>query len=297
MNFNRATLAGILAILFWSTTIAFSRTLSEQLGPLTTGAGIYILAGGLAGLNTVRKPGGLRHLLRLPRRYLLGCGALFVAYTILLYIAIGLASSRAQVLAVGLANYLWPSFTLLLALPLQHQKANGLLPVGIAQGLGGTWLAVANDGAGFTDLLTNPTALLPVGLALLAALFWGAYSNLARRWGSKDGNGVPLFLLVSGLLFLPLRWLAAEPAPALLPALPALLYMAIFPGYIGYSLWDTAMQRGDLVLVTSLSYFTPLLSTLISFLVLQVPLTPQLGLAALLVTAGAALSRKGVPSQ
>jgi drug/metabolite transporter (DMT)-like permease len=296
MNLNRATLAGILAILFWSTTIAFSRTLSEQLGPFTTGAGIYLLAGGLACLVTARKPGGLRLLLGLPRRYLLGCGALFVAYTILLYIAIGLANSRSQVIAVGLANYLWPSFTLLLALPLQRQKANGLLPLGIASGLGGTWLAIATNGVSFTDFLTNPVALLPVGLALIAALLWGGYSNLARRWGSKDGNGVPLFLLVSGLLFLPLRLITAEPAPQLWPVLPALVYISIFPGYIGYSLWDTAMQRGDLVLVTSLSYFTPLLSTMISFLVLQVPLTPQLGLAALLVTAGAALSRKGVPS-
>ena len=40
------TLLGILAILFWSTTIAFSRTLSEQLGPLTAGASIYLLAAG-----------------------------------------------------------------------------------------------------------------------------------------------------------------------------------------------------------------------------------------------------------
>jgi drug/metabolite transporter (DMT)-like permease len=295
MPVSRATIAGVLAIVAWSTTIAFSRTLGEQLGPLTTGACIYLGAGGLGCLAAARRPGGLRAILRLPRRYLLGCGALFAGYMVLLYLAVGLAKNRPQVLAVGLANYLWPALTLLLALPLQRRKADWRLPLGVALSLAGSWLAaIGSDWSALLGLGGDPGGLLPVGLAALAAGLWALYSNLTHRWAPGKTSGVPLFLLASGLLFVPLRFWAGEAAPRLGEALPALLYMAIVPGFLGYSLWDAALQGGDLVLVGALSNFTPLLSTLVSLLVLQVPLNPALGLAAALVTGGALLARGGV---
>lgn len=70
--------------------------------------------------------------------------------------------------------------------------------------------------------------------------------------------------------------------------------MIIFPAWLGYLLWDIAMQRGNTTLVTSFSYFTPLLSTLISLLILQVAPGPLLGLAALLVTVGAVVSKLSI---
>ena len=118
------TLAGIAAVLLWSTTVAFSRTLSEQMGPFSAGAAVYLLAGLLGLAEMARGQSGFARLFRLPRRYLLGCGALFAAYILLLYAAVGLAHSHAQVLAVGLANYLWPSLTLLFALPIQRRRAS-----------------------------------------------------------------------------------------------------------------------------------------------------------------------------
>jgi drug/metabolite transporter (DMT)-like permease len=292
---DRYTAEGLLAILVWSTTVAFSRTLSEALGPLTTGAAIYTLGGGLACLAAL--PGGrLGRMLRMPRRYLLGCGAMFLSYTVLLYAAVGLAASRAQVLAVGLANYLWPTLILLFSLPILHKRGRWifLLP-GVALALGGTWLAVAGGGeAGLAELLGPGGNILPVALAAAAAVLWGFYSNYTKLWGGQTGSAVPLFLLASGLACLPLRFLAGEASSLAAPQLPALLYMALFPAWLGYSLWDHAMQKGDKTLVTAFSYFTPLLSTLASLLVLQVPLTPQLGLGAVLVFIGAVLSKLGV---
>ncbi len=292
---TRGTLAGVAAILVWSTTIAFSRTLGEQLGPLTTGAAIYLGAGVLGCLGLAGRPGGWRQLVRLPRRYLWVCGGLFAAYMVLLYLAVGLAQNRAQVVAVGLANYLWPSLTLLLALPLQRRSANALLPLGILLSLAGSWLAAAGGELGaLLTLWADPAGLLPVGLAALAAGLWALYSNLTHRWAPENVSGAPLFLLVSGVLFVPLRFWAGEPPPQLGPALPGLLYMAVFPGFLGYSLWDIAMRRGDLVLVGALSNFTPLLSTLVSLFVLQVPLSAALAAAAALVTVGAILAHAGV---
>ena len=45
MNTSRATLLGVLAILFWGTMVAMSRRLTEHLGAFTTGASICTGAG------------------------------------------------------------------------------------------------------------------------------------------------------------------------------------------------------------------------------------------------------------
>lgn len=42
---GRATAFGVLAIVLWSTTVAFSRSLAEQVGVLTAASSIYLLAG------------------------------------------------------------------------------------------------------------------------------------------------------------------------------------------------------------------------------------------------------------
>ena len=109
---RKNTLLGLVAILFWSTTIAFSRSLTEQLGTFTAAALIYILAGLLGLLYESFQPGRLRGLTRLPRTYLWVCGGLFVLYITSLYLAVGMASTRIQVITVGLINYLWPAFSL-----------------------------------------------------------------------------------------------------------------------------------------------------------------------------------------
>jgi drug/metabolite transporter (DMT)-like permease len=69
---NLNTIFGILAILFWGTTIAFSRSLTEQLGPLTAASWIYLLSGIWGCIYLVSKPGGIKKTFQLPALYLIG---------------------------------------------------------------------------------------------------------------------------------------------------------------------------------------------------------------------------------
>jgi len=70
-----------------------------------------------------------------------------------------------------------------------------------------------------------------------------------------------------------------------------LLYMSIFPTFLAYFFWDRAMRKGNIILVASLSYFTPLLSIIISSLYLQVIIKPSLWIACGLVIAGAVVCK------
>ncbi|MGB9022784.1 MAG: EamA family transporter, partial [Candidatus Bathyarchaeia archaeon] len=142
---TRGTLQGLLALLFWGSTIAFSRSLTEQLGTLTAASYIFLLAGGLSCAYVVVS-GRFGRLAHLSRTYLTGCGALFIIYMASLYVAIGTATNRLQVLEVGLVNYLWPTLTLLLAVPILKSRARATLIPGCLLAFGGVLLAAAETG-------------------------------------------------------------------------------------------------------------------------------------------------------
>jgi drug/metabolite transporter (DMT)-like permease len=293
---DRHTLLGIAAIVLWSVTVALARSISERLGPLAAGAAVYLLAAGFLGVHLLVTERSFRALARLPRRYVFGCGTLFVLYTVALFLALGLAADRHQTIEVGLLNYLWPALTILFALGILGQRAGiGLIP-GTLLALGGVFL-VLTQGAAVTwtsfamNVQRNPVAY---GLGVFAAVAWALYSNLTRRWGGADGRGaVPLFVLATGVAF----WLGhvfQEEARTWGMRVAAEVALLALATGLAYVFWDLAMRAGDVVLVASCSYFTPFLSTVVSCLYLRV--RPGLGLwvGCLLIIAGSFLSWRSI---
>jgi drug/metabolite transporter (DMT)-like permease len=288
-----STLGGLAAVLIWSTSIAFSRSLTESLGIFSAGAFSFLLAGTLGVLRLYVTHGGASFAVP-PRRYLLGCGTLFILYQLCLYVAVGLASGGAQVVEVGIINYLWPVLTLLLSLPLLKMRARWSVVPGFLLALVGTALAVwASPHAAPTapEAPTRAPYLVPA-LAGVAALAWAFYSNFARKFASDHrGDAVPFFFLLSGTLMLALRFAFGEHSEWTTRSVLNLAYLALLPCLLAYSLWDRAMRRGDLILVAVFSYFTPLISTVVTCVVLAVrPAWPVWAACALLI-AGAQMSR------
>lgn len=291
-----ATLGGLGAILLWSTTVALARSLAEALGPTTAAAAVYSVGAVAALVPLLGDRRRRQRIRRLPARYVAGCGALFLGYTLLLFLAVGRADGRQQVLEVGLVNYLWPALTLLLSLPLLGNRARrGLLP-GTLLALAGVFLVVTHLGplswsAFHRHLAGNPAAY---GLALAGAAAWAVYSNLTRRWaGGREAGAVAVFLpLTAGALLLvcacvdePRAWSARSAAEA------AFLGLAT---WAAYTLWDTALRRGNLVTVVAASYLTPLLSTLAGCLYLAVVPGPRLWVGCGLLVVGSILSWRSV---
>lgn len=290
------TASGVGAIVLWSSTFAVARSLSEQVGPLTAGATAYLIGGCVCLLRRGLLGKAALGLLGLPRLYLFGCGSLFVIYTAAIYLAVGLAADHAQLLEIALVNYLWPTLTILLALPLLHHRGGRWLLPGTALAVLGVCLVMTQgDQVSWTSLREhlrdNPLAYL---LALVAAVAWALYSNLARRWAEPgSGGAVEFFLLASGLVLLGLRLLVTEPTHWGLRPVGEALGLALATA-LGYILWDVAMRRGNLLLVVALSYFTPLFSTVVSCAYLRVTPTPRLWLGCLLLVCGSFLTWRSV---
>jgi len=269
---NVSTVGGLLALVLWSTTMAMARSLSERLGPVGAASSVYIIAGAICLVRLLFTGDGLGRFVKVPRKYLFGCGCLFVLYAVLIYLAVGLARDRQQMLEVGLINYLWPASTILLSLVLLNKRAGFALMPGTALALIGLFLVMTQSDRiswqSFVDhLATNPVAY---SMAFAAAIVWALYSNLARRWSEPNGQGaVDVFIPATGLVLLLMRplapgcgtWNAQTFAEA--GALGAITAVA-------YALWDGAMRRGDVLLVAACSYFTPLFSTLVSCIYLKV---------------------------
>jgi drug/metabolite transporter (DMT)-like permease len=291
------TFLGFVAIVFWSTSIAVARSVTEQLGPMTSASAICLLSGVLGCGYLLLSGWTLQRLLRLPALYLMGCGALFLFYELCLYLSIGLAASRQQVLAVGIINYLWPGLTLLFSLPILGKKASAWLVPGAVLAFAGAFMAMLQRGSSSSAsfLAGVREGYVPCLLAFFGAVSWALYSNLSRRWGGDtEGGAVPVFLLASGLVLAALRPAFAEHPHWAARPVAELSFIAIVPALLGYAFWDRAMRRGNVVLIASFSYVTPLLSTVISCLYLSVPAGPGLWAACALVIGGAFICRYSI---
>ena len=270
-----STGSGLVAILLWSTTIARPQPVRAA-WPLTAAASVYLCGGALCLIRFFRTKAPLERLLNLPRNYLLGCGFLFVLYTVLLYLAVGLAadrgaSDRDRVGQLPVARFDHP------ALRAATEEASQPVPLARNRfGVDGCILVMTQSGSVSWGSFVNHVKGNPAayGLAFVAALSWALYSNLTRLWsGSGNDGAVELFVPVTGLVLLVMRLLSNEPT---VWNARAVAEAGLLGGItaLAYALWDLAMRKGDLVLVATGSYLTPLLSTLVGCAYLKVAPSP-----------------------
>jgi len=232
----------------------------------------------------------------LPRTYLFGCGGLFVGYTAAIYMAVGLAQTREQLVEIALVNYLWPALTVVSSLPLLKQRATWWLVPGTLLALSGVFLVITpKDNVSWATFTyharSNPAGY---GLALAGAVAWALYSTLARRWSvTGAGGAVDLFIPASGLVLLALRVIFPESTIWTTRAGIEAVTLGTITS-VAYLLWDLAMRRGNLLFVAACSYFTPLLSTVVSCLYLRVAPPPTLWIGCGLLVAGSLVTWQSV---
>jgi len=266
----------------------------ESIGIFTCVGVIHLVSGTLA-CGYLLARGRLGPILMLPRKFLFGCGALFVLYACCLYVSIGLASGRKETIVVGLANYMWPTLVLVLSVPIQCRRWRWtLIPGALLAPCGIVLAAMDVRGISAAGLLAQVQAnRAAFAIALTGAVLWGLYSNLSRVWGGPSApSPVPLFILVTGLALGAVSLLRPERNEWSLPVVAVVIYLGIFAVITASVCWDIAMRRGHFVIVGSAAYVTPLLSTLISCLVLKperVGLMLWLGVT--LTVAGAVICR------
>ncbi len=294
-----ATLGGILAIVLWASNIAFSKSVIQDIGLYNTAFYIFMMSGlvQLLLLYLVAKRGTfLKKLVALPLSYYLSSGLFFVLSISLLILAIGLATSQKQLIIVSILNYSWPIMIYLFKIPILKAGFRRLpLLIGITISLIGMVLAVF-EGYNLNEIInifsSGDDNLFAYALALLNSITWALYSNLTIRYQRNDDMAaLPILFILTGIAFLIAQIIKGEASTINLADClnPELIYMVIGPTSLAYFLWYLAMKYGNRNLVTSLSFFIPLFSILITSLKFGMTIGFTFWLAILLLIGGSYL--------
>lgn len=198
------------------------------------------------------------------------------------------ALHMAPKIEANILNYAWPLWIVLLGALLPGHRLTwrmllagllGFAGVAVVIGGGALWGPGAAGGHGL-----GAQALPGLGVAVAAGLCWASFTVMMRRFIPPDAQHMPLFCLLATV---PAALVAlARGAPlAVAPAdLPLLLYFGVVPLGLSFVLWERAVQGCNVQVLGMLSFFTPVLSTLMLAWVSGVPVgdAALLGLAIIL---------------
>ena len=278
------TLIGFGAVMLWS-LLAVMTAASGSVPPFQLLAMTFAV-GSLASMALWPfRPGAAKALRQPAVAWLVGVGGLF-GYHFLYFTAL----RNAPPVEAGLLNYLWPMLIVLFSALLPGESLRWHHLAGAAIALSGAVIVVAGGSDG---LAIRAEYAFGYGSALLAAIFWAAYSVLSRRLANVPTDAVTGFCLATALLSC-ICHLALETTvwPAVAMEWLAVIGLGLGPVGLAFYAWDIGVKRGDIQVLGAASYAAPLLSTLLLVVFGYASLTPAILVAGLLITLGALLAAR-----
>lgn len=293
---TRATLTGVVAILLWA-ALALLTALAQEAGSgaalppfelLALSFGIACI-GGLI-LLSLRGGGALGLLIQAPAAWFTAFIGIFLYHALYFF-----ALSAAPPAEASLIAYLWPLLIVLFsaALPGEHLRLRHV--GGALLGLGGTALLLAKKLMAAEDGQALDGNLWGYLAAFGCAFTWSGYSVLNRRFGKTPSEMIigvcGAIAIAGGLCHLALVHAGIETTvtPTAIQWL-AIIGLGIGPTGLAFLAWDYATKHGRLSLLGSLSYISPLLSTLLLILCGRAEASWQILAAAGLIILGAVVA-------
>ena len=296
---TKALLAGICATFIWGLAPAFIRTLSEEVGVLLS-SGITTTIGGLLLFVYKWKKTGLKAIYKVPLRYWILCGSSYIGFTLSSNLSVGFSLNREQVLVTGLVRLLWPLMTLVMAIPINKAKASPLFLLSSLCCLLGVAISnLGGSGLDFYGLMSNiGAAWLPLMLALVSSFCWGFYSNfLTKIIHDESLDFVSILMIVTGCIHLLLSIVLPQPAGFGFSIFVQFLFIVFVSNCLANIFWNMAMLSSQSLNVIVLANFLPVISTLLTALILGVRITVYLLAGSVLVVTGTILSKQFIKQE
>lgn len=280
----RATIIGMIALGFWAAlallTVRANGIPPFQLLALNTAVAFV---GGFA-LLAIQGRQALAKLRQPLAPWLLSFMAIFLYHALYFYALAAVPPARASLIA-----FFWPLLIVVFA---------GLVPsggglqsrhlVGALMGLAGVALIFVERGEEI-DMQIKPLGYLA---AAGCAVIWAGYSVMNRRYAAVPSEMLvgtcAAVAIVSGLAHLVFEQ-TVTPTPT---QWGAAVLLGLGPVGLAFLAWDHATKHGNLSLLGTLAYLTPVVSTALLILVGIAAPTIWLGLGAVLVMAGAVLASR-----
>lgn len=283
---NLATLIGFSAILQWSSIVGLLKKISFSIG-----ADLAVLL--MYSISTVI----LLLLFKIPnlklisKQYLIFSTLLFVVYELCFSYAIALAQTAKQAIEVSLVNYLWPSLTVVMLIIFKEIKFNFFVLVGLAISLTGIVVIQMGQGTFSWSNIINNVQANPVIyiLAFFGASLWALYCVITKKY-SDGHNPISFFFLAISLVlwakYLFSNSFSLQNIPHFDSTTIVLLGIVSLVVALGYAAWNIGIIKGNITILVTLSYFSPVISTVISMFILDTQLSHAFWTGVLLVTTG-----------
>ncbi len=281
---QRGNLFGVLAILLWS-TLASLGVLASAIPPFQLTSMTFFVAF-IIGIILWKKDGkGILAHLRWPLKvWVVGVCGLF-GYHFFYFLAI----QNAPAIEANLINYLWPLFIVLFSSFLPKEKLRWFHIVGIISGLVGVFFLVSKGGS----LNFERQYMHGYIYAFISAVIWATYSVLSRFFGNIPTSAVGGFCGLTAVLSLFCHLLFEITVVPDMTELLVILALGLGPVGGAFFVWDYGVKNGDIQILGSLSYATPMLSTLLLvFLGLSEP-NPTIWIACGFIILGSLISSLG----
>lgn len=286
MSKNLATLIGLSAILQWSSIVGLLKKISFSLGAELAVLLMYTLSTCIL-LIFFKIP----NLKLISKKYLIFSTLLFVIYELCFSYAIALAQTAQQAIEVSLVNYLWPGLTVAMLIFFKEIKFNVFVIVGLAISLSGIILIQTGQGALtwsniLSNILENPISYI---LAFVGATLWSLYCVITKKYSDGHNPISFFFVAISIVLWTKYLWshgLSLNAIPEVELTTIGLLGIVSVVMALGYAAWNIGIIKGNITILVTLSYFSPVISTLISMFILQTNLPTEFWYGVILVTSG-----------
>jgi drug/metabolite transporter (DMT)-like permease len=223
-----------------------------------------------------------------PRLLVLGFFSNFVYQTLFIN---GIARTRASNSSLILATV--PVFVALIGTVFRSERLCGRNWVGIVLSLAGVFILITGGSAGLT---ASSRSLGGDLLVLCATILWALYTLYSKDLMERNSvlkvtawmmvTSAPLLVLVSVPDLISQDWRAVSAQSWL-----GLLYSAVLAIGIGYVIWNTGVRRLGSARTAIYSYLTPLVSVIVSRIVLGESMRLLQALGAVAILLGVALGR------
>lgn len=294
---NKYTCIGFLTILIWGTSAIFTRNLSTNIGAYTAAALVNLIGGVVVLTKQIGLGRGLKGFRKVPLKYWNICGSLFIIYTASSYVSMSMVKSDEAVVTLVLIRFLWPLCTLLLTIPILHAKASLWLIGSVSLCFAGIVVAkLGNDIFNLQKFLQNIIAgedMPGFALGFVTAVSWGLYTNLTKKFmGTQEVDGVGIYMILTALVLGAISLGVDEPRCFSANLTGQILYAGVVVSALANSFWNLAIKKGNMLLVVLVSNFLPIISTIMTALMLGVGISAPIVVGSLMVVVGTIWSKK-----
>ncbi len=281
MQAKKGNIFGILTILLYSSLALFSIFTSNI--PAFELTSLSFIVASFVGLAFLKKQKvHISKLFEIPAKaWIIGISGLF-GYHFFYFLAI----KNAPAVEANLINYLWPLLIVVFSSFLPNEKLKWFHILGTIFGLFGAFLLVSKGGSfSFETQYTSGYIF-----AIIAALIWSSYSVISRTLSHVPTFAVTGFCMATAILSGICHFIFETTVIPNTTELFGILMLGLGPVGGAFYLWDFSVKNADIKLLGSISYFTPLLSTLLLVVLGYAEFTTAVTLACIFIIVGSFIS-------